>query len=51
MVPAVTFTGEANVAVCHPDAVSFVNVAVASGVPPVTGHRLPVCVPRFAPDL
>ena len=47
VVPAVTFTGEENVAVCHPEAVSFVNVASRAREPPVAVHRLPVWVPRF----
>jgi hypothetical protein len=44
VVPAVTATGEANDTVCHPVAVSFVNVAVASNAPAAV-HKLPVCVP------
>jgi hypothetical protein len=37
-------TGDEKDACCHPEAVSPVNVSVASFVP-VLDHRLPVCVP------
>ena len=47
VVPAVTETGLANLTVCHPDAVSLVNVAVARRVPSVV-HRLPMWVPVLA---
>jgi hypothetical protein len=39
-----TETGLVRVAVCHPVALSPVNVTVASRVPPVF-HSEPVCVP------
>src|SRR5438270_29006 len=39
-VPAVTATGDANVATCHPEAVSPLNVTVARRTP-VALHRLP----------
>jgi hypothetical protein len=47
----VTATGLANVSVCHPLAVSFVNVPVANGGPPDADHNDPVCVPVFAAAL
>jgi hypothetical protein len=47
---AVIATGELNDTVCQPDALSFVNVAVASCVPEVV-HKLPVCVPVLAVPL
>ena len=37
-------TGCANITCCQPDALSPVNVALASSVP-VLVHRLPTCVP------
>jgi len=37
-------TGELNWTYCQPEAVSLVNVALASFVP-VDDHRLPMCVP------
>ena len=43
-------TGDANVTVCQPEAVSLVNVACASRVP-VALHRLPMWVPVLAADL
>ena len=49
--PAVIVTGVANVTDCQPEAVSFVNVACASGEPPVEAHRLPTWVPVFAASL
>jgi hypothetical protein len=49
-VPALIATGELNVTYCHPEAVSFVKVAVASSVP-VEVHRLPVWVPVLAAAL
>ena len=47
-VPAVTATGDANVTVCHPVALSPLNVADASFVPEDV-HNDPTCVPVF-PD-
>ena len=46
----VSVTGEAKRTVCQPDALSFVNVAVASWAPAAL-HRLPTCVPVFAAAL
>ena len=46
-----TGTGVANVTVCQPDALSFVNVADASGAPPAADQSAPVCVPVFAAAL
>ena len=46
MLPAVTAIGDANVACCHPDAVSPLNVTVPNLVP-VLVHKLPTCVPLF----
>ena len=43
-------TGTEKVTVCHPDAVSPVKVAVASGVPLLL-HSDPVCVPVVAVPL
>jgi hypothetical protein len=37
-------TGDEKLACCQPDAVSLVNVTVASFVP-VLVHRFPMCVP------
>ena len=44
VVPAVTATGEEKSSSCHPDAVSPLNVPVASSVP-VELHKLPICAP------
>ena len=44
MVLAVIATGVEKLTCCQPEAVSFVNVAVASSVP-VLDQRLPTCVP------
>jgi hypothetical protein len=46
VVPALTFTGVPNVACCHPDADSELNVTVPSSAPPDV-HRCPTCVPVF----
>src|SRR5438270_3528765 len=35
---------------CHPEAVSFENVAVARGIPDVV-HTFPICVPVFPAPL
>ena len=43
---AVIATGLAKVRLCQPEAVSFVNVPVASCVP-LEDQRVPVCVPVF----
>ena len=43
-------TGLAKVTCCHPDAVSFVNVADASFVP-VEVHNVPMWVPVFPEPL
>ena len=48
--PAVIATGDGNVTVCQPVAVSFVKVAVARGVP-VLVHRLPMWVPVLVAPL
>ena len=50
MVPAVTATGVASVAVCQPVAVSLANVTVASRVP-VELHSEPVWVPLLPAPL
>ena len=50
VVPAVTATGEEKSSSCHPDAVSLVNVPVASNVPP-EDHKLPVCAPVSSASL
>ncbi len=41
---AVIATGGEKLACCHPEALSPLNVTVASFVP-VLDHRLPTCVP------
>jgi hypothetical protein len=43
-------TGELNMTVCHPEAVSLVKVAEASSVP-VELQRLPMWVPVFVDAL
>jgi hypothetical protein len=47
---AVIATGDGNDRVCHPEAVSFAKVAVASCVP-LAVHRVPVWVPVFCGPL
>ncbi len=42
--PAVMLTGFEKLACCHPLAVSFAKVTVASNVPELL-HRSPTCVP------
>jgi hypothetical protein len=49
-VPAVIATGVVKFTCCQPDAVSPLNVAVASWVP-VLLHRVPVCVPVLVEPL
>jgi hypothetical protein len=44
VVPAVIATGLEKSSSCHPDAVSFENVPLASSWP-VELHKLPICVP------
>jgi len=50
VVPAVTDTGVVKSSSCQPDAVSPVNVPVASSVP-VAVHRLPTWVPVLSDSL
>ena len=50
MVPAVTATGVEKSSSCHPDAVSLLNVPVASNAPAEL-HRLPVWVPVLSTSL
>ena len=47
---ALMATGLVKVTCCQPEAVSLLNVAVASLVPEAV-HRFPTCVPVFAVDL
>jgi hypothetical protein len=49
-VPAVIDTGVGKLTCCQPEAVSLVNVAVASFVPDVV-HKLAMWVPVLAVDL
>ena len=50
MTPAVTATGVANVTSCQPEAVSAVNMAVAS-LTPAVDQRFATCSPVFAGPL
>jgi hypothetical protein len=47
---AVIATGVGRFICCQPDAVSFVNVTLASRWP-VRDHTLPTCVPLFVANL